>query len=245
MSDAKAAKDALVASLFELSKAAQDAANATLEFYKTSSTDATVPVSTLNNLASTIKSLIPSVENGTQPPVVVKVEKKKKPERDPNAPKKPLTMYFAYSFHIRDALREDRKRKNLPALSAIEMNEYVKDRWGKLTDEEKQFWKDKYQRELVVYNKEKEAYKAKLEGKPAPSPSFETSVTIPSNIDLNLDYISDLPTQPTKLTNLDDSEDDSDDEVLKKEKKEKKRKNREEKEKKKKKKLLQQQHQSS
>ncbi|CAH6721536.1 high mobility group protein 1 [[Candida] jaroonii] len=237
MSDIKAAKDTLVSSLYELSKAAEKAAAATSNYYNASNVDAVVPVSQLDSLSNTLKRLIPSIDNGeVVGNVTVKAEKKKKPERDPNAPKKPLTMYFAYSFHIRDAIKKERERKGLPALSAIEMNEYVKDRWSKLEQGEKDIWQSKYRKELEVYNKEKEKYKAKLAGKPIPDLLQDV---IPPEIQPNLDYdISDLPPQP-KLSTLDDSDDSSDEELSKKEKKEKKRKNREEKEKKKKKKLHQ------
>lgn len=224
MSEVKAAKDALVASLFELSKAAQDAAGATANLYKASNADVEAPMTSLNNLAKTINALVSSVDNNGPGGMeikseAVKAEKKKKPERDPNAPKKPLTMYFAYLFHVRDSLRNERRAKGLPPLSAIEMNDYVKERWNKLPADEKAKWQKRYQDQLKEYNKQKELYQAKLAGKPV-----------------------ELPPQP-KLANLEDSDDDSssssseEEEVHKKEKKEKKRKSeKSDKEKKKKKK---------
>lgn len=168
MSDVKAAKDALVASLFELSKAALDAATATVNFYKANDSDDKVAINSLNNLAQTINALIPDVTGKIDGKIVdKKPEKKKKAEKDPNAPKKPLTMYFAYSFHIRDQIRDERKAKGLPPLSAIEMNSHVKDRWSQLGDDEKSKWQKKYQDELKEYNVQKEAYQAKLEGNKA------------------------------------------------------------------------------
>lgn len=206
MSEVKAAKDALVASLFELSKAAQEAAGATANLYKATNADSDVPTSSLNNLAHTINILIASIDTTatTDGKAEVKAEKKKKAERDPNAPKKPLTMYFAYSFHVRDSLRNERRSKGLPPLSAIEMNDYVKERWNKLPVEEKSKWQKKYQEQLKDYNKQKELYQAKLAGKPV-----------------------ELPSQP-KLADLEDDDEtsssDDDDDLPKKEKKEKKRK---------------------
>lgn len=184
MTDIKTSKDALVSALFELSKAAQDAASATVNFYKVaheSSND-----ESLTALASAINSVAPALElanaetsNGAkqedEKPKGKKgakdgaapEKKKKKVEKDPNAPKKPLTIYFAFSFHTRETIREERKKNDEPPLSAVEMNELVKERWNSISAEEKSQWQKKYQTELKEYQKAKEAYQAKLEAEKA------------------------------------------------------------------------------
>ncbi|ODV80094.1 uncharacterized protein CANTADRAFT_39594, partial [Suhomyces tanzawaensis NRRL Y-17324] len=168
MSDLKTAKDSLVASLFELSKAAQDAAAATVNFYKLVSDDTLAdPSDALQSLGETLKRIseiegedIASVANAAN---VGEKPKKKKAERDPNAPKKPLTIYFAFAFHTREVIREQRKREGKPALSAIDMNELVKDRWNNISKEDKEYWQTKYAGELKAYQKEKEKYKQSLD----------------------------------------------------------------------------------
>lgn len=187
MSELKNAKDALVASLFELSKAAQDAATATVNFYKASSNEnlngesLNSLASTLNNIATSTSAAVPEVEEASSPVASAgaasgalvatnggetqpeEKKKRKKVEKDPNAPKKPLTIYFAYSFYTRDQIRQERAKQGLSPLSASELNEIIKERWSSISPEEKSKWQSKYQNELQQYNILRDAYKA---GKP-------------------------------------------------------------------------------
>lgn len=185
MSELKNAKDTLVASLFELSKAAQDTATATVNFYKASSSEnlngesLNNLASTLNNIASSTSAAAPEVDEATSPAVSVDAvpvalneainggeappeekKKRKKVEKDPNAPKKPLTIYFAYSFYTRDQIRQERAKQGLSPLPASELNEIIKERWSSISPEEKAKWQGKYQNELQQYNVLKDAYKA-------------------------------------------------------------------------------------
>lgn len=182
MSEVKTSKDALVSALFELSKAAQDAASATVNFYKAA--HETASDESLSAIASAISSVAPALELATQEAALL-VEsandakpkgkktakdgekKRKKAEKDPNAPKKPLTIYFAFLFHTRENIREDRKKNGEPPLSAVEMNEVVKEKWNSISAEEKAQWQKKYQGELKEYQKAKEAYQAKLDAEKA------------------------------------------------------------------------------
>lgn len=173
--DFKAAKDTLVALLFELSKSAQDAAAAAVDFYRLASDDpsassATSPLaaatSHLQALGSSILQTIQSAggndvdddDHSSSKTKKEKVPKKKKAERDPNAPKKPLTIYFAFAFHTRAQIRAERKEKGLPALPAAEMSDIVKERWNSITPEEKSYWQEKYAAQLKDYQNEKEKY---------------------------------------------------------------------------------------
>lgn len=180
MSDLKITKDALVASLFELSKAAQDAAAATVDFYKSATTEEALAASLQNVLEASdaVTAAVTQVSPPVKRPVMaLKAEtatigsaaengaveapekkKRKKVEKDPNAPKKPLTMYFAYSFFHRDKIREERKKNDLPPLSATEVTEIVKKQWESISDDEKTKWQQKYQDELKDYQLKKEAY---------------------------------------------------------------------------------------
>ncbi|EGW34134.1 uncharacterized protein SPAPADRAFT_49202 [Spathaspora passalidarum NRRL Y-27907] len=171
MSDFKTAKDTLVASLFELSKAAQEAATAAVDFYKLAHVDdeqineALKSVGQVADLANGHKELADiaaaAVTTAKEEKDAPK-KKKKKVERDPNAPKKPLTMYFAFQFHTRKEIADERKKKGLPSLSAIDMNSIIKERWANISDKEKETWKQKYSDELKVYNVEKEKYQSGL-----------------------------------------------------------------------------------
>ncbi|KAK6459957.1 high mobility group box domain-containing protein [Scheffersomyces coipomensis] len=210
MSDVKAAKDSLVASLFELSKAAQDAAAATVNFYKVSHEGAP-NVASLSSLSETLKTVASAVKGSTAngstkasapaatpattktapaattttapaaataaatTSTVAKTEdetktKKKKVERDPNAPKKPLTIYFAFLFHNRERIKEEFEKKGLDPLSVNDMNELIKEKWNNITSEEKAKWQKKYANELKEYQKEKEKYKATLAAGGIPPP---------------------------------------------------------------------------
>lgn len=86
------------------------------------------------------------------------LKKKKAAEKDPNAPKKPLTMYFAYSHDAREKIKEERKKKNLEPLSAIDMNVIIKEKWASITPAERDSWQKKYKSQYVDYQKEKKDY---------------------------------------------------------------------------------------
>lgn len=193
MSDFKSAKDALVVSLFELSKAAQEAASSTVDFFKVASQEG-VAGETLDKLGNDLNGLKEKAEavgqgtkfTGDHGSKDKKAEgkadqenetkndaagegdgdqkkKKKKTEKDPNAPKKPLTIFFAFSFYNRDQLRKERQKEGLAPLSSAEMNEIIKERWNSISAEEKSKWQKKYQDELKEYQGLKEAYNS---GKP-------------------------------------------------------------------------------
>lgn len=219
MTDVKNAKDALVASLFELAKAAQDAASATVDFYKATSLEnnngevLTQLANGLNNIAKSTSAVTAGIEDLAQ--IGTKAEnddvkkdgnqgteekkKKKKVERDPNAPKKPLTIYFAFSFYTRDQIRQERVKKGLPPLSAIEMNDIIKERWNSITPEEKAKWQKKYQGELKEYNTLKEAYKAGHlpPGKEASTPSKDKDEKKEKDKESTKETPSDIPEAPS------------------------------------------------
>lgn len=172
MADLKVAKDSLVSSLFELSKVAQDTANAAINYYNLDKSEGIIGNETsegLRNISEVLKSIVvasqqvDAIASGSKLPTskdgTLEKPKKKKVDRDPNAPKKPLTIYFQFSFESRKAISEERKRKNLPSLSAIDMNEIIREKWANISPEEKAKWQRKYAAELKEYQKAKELYK--------------------------------------------------------------------------------------
>ncbi|KAH3681158.1 hypothetical protein WICPIJ_007853 [Wickerhamomyces pijperi] len=223
----KAAKDSLVSSLFELSKAANDASMATIDFYNASLLNSNgsnqQALEIFHNLATSLKLLTSAANsvnqtsnqiqhqvnpvntsvpfaldpaltdismNGAQnfpvlqqlptqtQPAQVQLQSlqhlqheqqqqvpqpqpqmpKKKIERDPNAPKKPLTVFFAYSAYARQVLRDERMSKGLPSLSSTEITQEISKKWNELPDHEKDLWKQAYDLELKNYQLEKGKY---------------------------------------------------------------------------------------
>lgn len=168
MSDTNVLKNALVASLYELATAAQNTANATVNLvnsYKLGDGDAPESLSQLaDTLLNGTTPVLSAAHNVLGADKVI-TEKKKKAEKDPNAPKKPLTMYFAFSFDIREKIKEERKKKGLEPLSAVDMNGIIKEKWANITPEEREKWQKQYQAKYLEYQKLKDAYDiAKKEG---------------------------------------------------------------------------------
>lgn len=91
---------------------------------------------------------------------VTAIEKpaRKKAEKDPYAPKKPLTVFFAYSAYIREAIREERASKGLPPLSSTEITQVISQKWNDMSEQEKDKWKEAYGLELANYQQLKEKY---------------------------------------------------------------------------------------
>ncbi|ONH64791.1 High mobility group protein 1 [Cyberlindnera fabianii] len=183
----KAAKDALVSSLYELSKAANDASAATVNFYNASLNTDEDATKIFADLADSLKLLTRASEGVSAsahtiagdailpmfsditgdvgvPDVVLPSQpastkpKRAQAEKDPYAPKKPLTMFFAYSSYIRESIRAERAAKGEPPLSSTEVTKAISDRWGSLSDEEKEKWKEAYTKELATYQELKEKY---------------------------------------------------------------------------------------
>ncbi|QDS71043.1 hypothetical protein FKW77_008415 [Venturia effusa] len=87
----------------------------------------------------------------------LKKEKKKrvKKEKDPDAPKRPLTAFFLFSTNARELV----KREN-PDSTPVEVNNEILRRWNQMDDTEKQRWKDLYSKNNEQYKKDVEHYKA-------------------------------------------------------------------------------------
>lgn len=177
----KLAKDSLVSSLFELSKAASQSASSVLDFYhciQDENYDLDQAFLTLqqslsllgqgtNQLEAVVNQfgdkvgfrLVDQASSNLDPNSALTAGgKKKKTKKDPFAPKKPLTIFFAYTAYVRDSIIQERKDKNLPPLTQIELTQTISQMWRELDDEQKDKWKMSYNHELEVYNKRKEEY---------------------------------------------------------------------------------------
>ncbi|AMD19018.1 HBR117Wp [Eremothecium sinecaudum] len=170
----RTAKDSLVSSLFELSKAANQTASCIVDFYHVIGEDEEEKIEAFTTLTEALQKLTSASnqlhgvstelsnplddDKDTIPPSPAKPQAKKKQERDPNAPKKPLTVFFAYSAYVRQALREERQRAGLPPLSSTEITQEISKKWKELSDTEKDKWKQAYTSELANYQREKQKY---------------------------------------------------------------------------------------
>lgn len=161
----------LIASLYELSKAANEASKAAVELFNAVDTKPEYTVST----PLFDPAIVSQAAAAVAAPAAVPAEadkKKKKKKRDPNAPKKPLTSFFLYSTYMRDVIIKE-KEKAGEQLSQPDIAKETSLRWKALSDEKKAEWKDLYEKEKVVYDVEIKKYNDSKETgatyvKPAP-----------------------------------------------------------------------------
>lgn len=164
----------MVSSLFELSKSANQTASSIVDFYNAIGNDEEEKIEAFTTLTEALQKLTSATnqlhgisgdlvnpaeddkESLVSPPA--KAPAKKRPERDPNAPKKPLTVFFAYSAFVRQELRDARQRAGLPPLSSTEITQEISKKWKELGDTEKEKWKQAYSVELGHYQLEKQKY---------------------------------------------------------------------------------------
>lgn len=156
----------LISSLFALSKAAQETANATIDFYGSLSGSESIPTNALD--LSSALGVITNSLNGTGPttekqetPVTGSAKKRVKRVVDPDAPKKPTTSYFSFAAEERGRVREERERDGLPPLSNAEMTLAIAGRWNALDEKGKEPWSNLYKAQMVQYQEELNKYLAK------------------------------------------------------------------------------------
>ncbi|KAK9477250.1 hypothetical protein V1514DRAFT_334285 [Lipomyces japonicus] len=122
---------------------------------------------------TTRKSLVPKVEIPEEEVVVVTEPetsiaedheaeengKKKKRKRvyDPDAPRRPQTVYFAYANEARKVIRDEFQQRGLETSNAEILKEVVV-RWKSMTEEQKEPFKQLYQEQIKKYDIEKAAY---------------------------------------------------------------------------------------
>lgn len=214
------AKDSLVASLFELSRCANQTASSIVDFYNATGSDEEEKIeafttltealqrltSSTNTLHGISSELVNPAEDDKEPvlpaPVASKPAAKKKAERDPYAPKKPLTVFFAYSAFVRQELRDARQRAGLPPLSSTEITQEISKKWKELSDEEKEKWKQAYNVELVHYQSEKQKYlEAKKNGTlPASEGPMTAAIPIPFDVQQEEQYEAPRDKRPREDT---------------------------------------------
>jgi hypothetical protein len=143
-----------------LTKAAQETSNATIDFLNAISGVDSIPKGFLDNLTGVVGGVSKDAsagdafgEEGT-----IKRKRAKRAPVDPDAPKKPTTMYFTYSIAARKIIKEEREAKGLEPLGNTEMTTEISSRWNALSPEEKRPWKELYETQKAKYYEEMTAY---------------------------------------------------------------------------------------
>ncbi|EIE80940.1 hypothetical protein G6F46_010763 [Rhizopus delemar] len=85
------------------------------------------------------------------------VNKKKKVEKDPNAPKRNLSSYMLYSQAVRPKVAAEH-----PDMKAIEIAKLVGEMWNKLSEKEKAPYIKQAEKEKIRFEKENASYKTTL-----------------------------------------------------------------------------------
>ncbi|KAF5095713.1 hypothetical protein D0Z00_003036 [Geotrichum galactomycetum] len=228
----KARKDALISSLFALSKAAQETANATIDFYGSLSGSESIPTNVLD-LSSALGVITNSLNDTNpitekqEPSVTGSAKKRAKRVIDPDAPKKPTTSYFSFAAEERGRVREERERDGLPPLSNAEMTLAIAGRWNALDEKGKEPWSKLYKAQMVQYQEELNNYLAKKGQKddsaerknfspsktPTKAPSVKAKPTnkAPAKAVLTPEDSSSDASSSSSSTSSDDDSDDSSD----------------------------------
>ncbi|KAF5100718.1 hypothetical protein D0Z03_000760 [Geotrichum reessii] len=81
---------------------------------------------------------------------------------DPNAPKKPYTVYIVFGLEERKRIQEERAQKGLEPLKNNDMTTEIARRWNSLSEKEKEPYTTVYKQKMEIYNIEKEKYKQSL-----------------------------------------------------------------------------------
>ncbi|OCL05150.1 hypothetical protein AOQ84DRAFT_356086 [Glonium stellatum] len=98
--------------------------------------------------------------------------KREKKERDPNAPKRPLTAAFLYSQHARPIVRSDLEAALQPGekLEPNAVNMEVNKRWNEMHDDAKELWRQSYRKSMEEYKEAMKEYAAARGGVTSPIP---------------------------------------------------------------------------
>eukprot|EP00521_Asterionellopsis_glacialis_P017915 CAMPEP_0195306422 /NCGR_PEP_ID=MMETSP0707-20130614/37193_1 /TAXON_ID=33640 /ORGANISM="Asterionellopsis glacialis, Strain CCMP134" /LENGTH=688 /DNA_ID=CAMNT_0040370639 /DNA_START=63 /DNA_END=2129 /DNA_ORIENTATION=- len=97
---------------------------------------------------------------------------KKRKKKDPNYPKSPLSAYILFS----NSIRAEVQKKN-PENSFLSMGKTLGEEWKKLSDAEKQKWKDLAKKGQIEYEKKLKAYEANVAGQEV---SAATATKVPN-----------------------------------------------------------------
>ena len=83
-----------------------------------------------------------------------------KSQKDPNAPKRPLSTFFLFSQDERPKIKKDN-----PSLSVADIAKMIGERWRGIGEEKKRHYEDRARTEKERYEREITAYKQSGGGK--------------------------------------------------------------------------------
>lgn len=170
--------------MFSLSKAAQESSNATIDFFNSISQNGNnIASEELANVLNTIGVAGAEIAKATtsrqgitsEEKPVLNGKRKRAKKADPDAPKKPVTVYFLYASEARKIIREEREKRNDPPLNNTDMTNEIAKRWHSLSEGDKEPFKQLYQKKLADYNIEKHEYEGKKASNSDVSKAAETN----------------------------------------------------------------------
>jgi hypothetical protein len=83
-----------------------------------------------------------------------------KAQKDPNAPKRPLSTFFLFSQDERPKIKKDN-----PSLSVADIAKLIGERWRAIGDEKKRHYEERARQEKERYDRELAEYKKTGGGK--------------------------------------------------------------------------------
>eukprot|EP01064_Diplonema_japonicum_P026978 TRINITY_DN3864_c2_g1_i1.p1 TRINITY_DN3864_c2_g1~~TRINITY_DN3864_c2_g1_i1.p1 ORF type:complete len:222 (+),score=115.89 TRINITY_DN3864_c2_g1_i1:70-666(+) len=110
-----------------------------------------------------------SDEDSEDEPKKTKGKRKAKAKKDPNAPKKPLTPFFAFSGKVRGDVKEEN-----PDMKASEVAKEIGTRWNDLADDEKKTYQDEYKEAIEQWKEDMAEYKPAKKAKKEESSDDES-----------------------------------------------------------------------
>ena len=123
-----------------------------------------------HNLKTPSKQPKSSSESDSDPESKTEKKRKVKKEKDPDAPKRPLTPYILFCMEKRDTVKTDN-----PSMGGTEITTELGRLWKKLTDDEKDIYKKKYQEDKVRYDSELSNYESPDESSPTEKKTVKKS----------------------------------------------------------------------
>ena len=109
----------------------------------------------------------------------IKKRKRTYRQRDPNAPKRPLTAYFRYLQEQRPLLNEEAKANpDGENTKAGDISKIATDRWNQMDSAHQAPYREAYQADMRVYEDAVKAYRATTEGMAGLAPALNDATTL-------------------------------------------------------------------
>lgn len=165
-------------------------------------------------------------ENLQQPQHLIKGKR----VRDPDMPKKPMTVFLAFSTDQRAVIRAERRAQGLPPLASSQMAAEVTEMWNNLPQERKDVYREEYLERLAEYRINKNKYLSKvyevkqiaLKTEPAAAAAVKPEVESSSEEE---DEFADALENPEDVEDEEEEEEEEEEEVEEPPKKKRAKKN--------------------